>query len=145
MAGISNYLKALYLNWYFRDQAVTKPADVYVRIMRVLPNDAGTGGTEITGTGYAPEAVPTTDAGWTAPVQGTGTQWTITNAAIVDFGTPGSDWAPAGQEAVGVTIWDASSGGNYVGSSTFPAPKVFQSGDPVSFPIGDLKVTLAGA
>ena len=145
MAGISNYLKDQVLNGYFRDTAMTSPTNVYVALYSTMPNDAGTGGTELSGTGYARVAIPTTNAAWDAPAAGSGTVRFIQNAAAVDFGTAGSDWAPSGTPAVGFGLWDASSSGNYLGGSLFLSSKIIQSGDPVKFNAGSLDVQIQGS
>lgn len=145
MAGASTYLQDLFLNVFFRDTTFSQPANLYVRLYSVMPNDAGTGGTELTGTGYAPVAVPTTAAGWNAPGAGTGNQRLIDNAAAIDFGTAGSDWAPSGTPCVGYGLWDASSAGNYWGGKAFAASKVIQNGDPVKFLAGSLDILASGS
>lgn len=142
MAGASTFLSDSLLNHVFRDTSYTQPANVYVALNSTMPADAGTGGTELSGTGYARVAVPTTDAAWNAPSAGTGNKRQISNAAAVDFGTAGSDWAPSGTPAVGYTCWDASSGGNYLGGVTFSPSKIIQSGDPVKFNASSLVISL---
>lgn len=145
MAGFSTYLKDTLLNFYFRDGSLTPPANVYVELFSVMPNDAGTGGTALSGTGYARKAVPATNAEFSAPTAGTGTQRVISNVNVVDFGTAGSDWAPPAAQCVGFGFYDASSGGNYLGGNTFASPMVIQNTNPVRFNAGELDVILAGA
>lgn len=145
MAGFSNYLKDLTLNLLFRDGAFSQPANLYVALFSTMPSDAGTGGVEITGTGYARVAIATTAAAWSAPAAGTGTQRVIDNAAVVDFGTAGSDWAPSGTPAVGFGLFDAATAGNYWGGNAFAATKIIQSGDSVKFNVGALDAILAGS
>lgn len=138
MSPLSNWFVDQVLNEKFRDAAATKLNNLSVRLYSVLPNAAGTGGTELTGTGYAAQTLATTDAGVSAP---TGTPRTVDNAAVVDFGIAGSDWAPpAGPLCVGFGLWD---GANYVGGNTWTSgPIAIQNGNPVRFPAGELNVTL---
>lgn len=145
MAGISNYLKDLCLNLLYRDGTFTQPANLYVALFSTMPTDAGTGGVELTGTGYARVAIATTAAAWSAPAAGTGTQRVIDNVGVVDFGTAGSDWAPAAAPAVGFGLFDAATAGNYWGGNAFAASKVIQNGDPVRFNAGSLDTILAGS
>lgn len=145
MAGMSNYLKDLALNLLFRDGAFSQPANLYVALFSTMPSDVGAGGVELTGTGYARVAIATTNAAWSAPAAGMGTQRVIDNVGVVDFGTAGSDWAPSGTPAVGFGIFDAVTAGNYWGGNTFAASKIIQSGDPVKFNAGTLDVILAGS
>lgn len=130
------------LNEYFRaDQ--TPPANVYVALNRVLPNQAGSGGTEVPNAGsYA--RVGVARGGWSAPAAGTGAKRQIANSATVNFGTPSADWAPSGSEVVGFTLWTAQAygTGTYLGKGTLPST-VIQSGNPVTFEAGALKVTAA--
>lgn len=142
MAGASTYLSDAVLNHLARDTPFTQPANLYVALFSTLPADAGTGGTELSGTGYARVAIPTTDAAWNAPAAGTGNARKITNAAAVDFGTAGSDWAPSGTPCVGYGIYDNSSGGNYWGGVAFGSSKIIQSGDPVKFNAAALSIAL---
>ena len=145
MAGFSNYLKDLALNVLFRDTTFSQPANLYVALFSTMPSDAGAGGVELSGTGYARVAIPTTAAAWSAPAAGTGTQRVIDNVGVVDFGTAGSDWAPSGTPCVGFGLYDASSGGNYWGGNSFASSKIIQSGDPVRFNAGALDAILAGS
>ena len=144
MAGWSNFLKDATLNHHFRTTAYTPPANVHVALFSTMPTDAGTGGTELTGTGYARVAVAKGDASWSAPAAGTGTQRVISNVAQISYGTAGSDWAPAGTPAVGFGLYDAATGGNYLAGNTFAASKIIQNGDPVRFAAAALTIPLSG-
>jgi len=62
---------------------------------------------------------------------------TITNTAIVDFGTGNADWGTI----VGATIHDAITSGNQVAQSALATSKVI-SADPVSFQVGALTFSL---
>lgn len=142
MAGASTDLSDKLLNHVFRDTSYTQPATVYIALNSVMPADDGTGGTELSGTGYARVGVATTDAAWSAPAAGTGNKRKIDNAAAVDFGTAGSDWAPSGAPCVGFTQWTASSGGTYMGGAAFSASKIIQLGDPVKFNANTLVISI---
>ena len=60
----------------------------------------------------------------------------------MDFVTPSADWAPAGTPAVGFGLYDAATAGNYLGGALFASSKIIQSGDPVKFNAGELKIQL---
>lgn len=139
MAGASDYLVDLILNNFFRDGTFTQPANLHTALFSALPTNGGTGGTELTGTDYAREAVATTNAGWSAPTAN-GLAREITNAADVDFGVAGSDWAPSGSPCVGFGFYDAASGGNYWGGNPFPSNVIIQQGNPVRFLAGTLRI-----
>lgn len=109
---------------------------LYVALNSVIPDTDGTGGTEITGTGYARQATDLS-ADWTRTGQ------IFTNDNDIDFGTAGSNWAPVGSEAVAFTFWDASSSGNLRMLKALVAPRIINSGDPVKFPAGSIQITAA--
>lgn len=130
-------LKDALLNHVLRTSAYTQPTTLDVALWRT------TGG-EVTGTGYAREAIGTADANWTAPAAGTGTRRQCTNTAIVDFGTAGSDWATAGDPVTSLRIYE---GATLRFTLTEDAAgtnisKIIQSGDPVQIPIGQLVIFL---
>lgn len=138
MAGFGNGWVDDVLNREFRAVDYTPPTTHYIRLMRVMNDDAGAGGTELTGTGYAPVGVTRGTGAWSAPAAGSGNVRQIANAAAVDFGTAGSNWAPAGSECVGFEVWTASSGGRKVAGATFGTPLVIQATNPVRFAAGAL-------
>jgi hypothetical protein len=142
MAGFSNYLADSILNQKFRDEAATKLGTVHVALFSVMPNNAGTGGTELSAGNYARASLPTTDAAISAP---SGTPRSVDNVAAVDFGTASADWAPSGTPAVGFGLYDAATSGNYLGGAAFAASKIIQSGDPVKFNAGELNITLSAS
>lgn len=141
MAGKSNATADSWLNYEYRAVAYTPPATHYVALFSTMPNDAGSGGVELSGTGYARIGVTRASGSWSAPAAGTGNARQITNASAVDFGTAGSDWAPSGTPCVGFGIFDALTVGTYKGGAAFSASKIIQSGDPVRFPAASLVIS----
>src|SRR3954463_6374286 len=141
MAGVSNYLADLILNTIFRDGTFTQPPNLYVALFTTMPANDGTGGVEVTGTGYARVAVPTTNTGWSAPAANALAR-EITNAAAVDYGTAGSDWAPSASPVVGFGFYDALTAGNYWGGNPFGSNVIVQNGNPVRFTAGSLRAQL---
>jgi hypothetical protein len=126
-------LKDALLNHILRTTAYTQPGALDIALFRT------TGG-EVTGTGYARESVGTADANWSAPAAGTGTRRQCTNAAVIDFGTAGSEWAAAGDPVTQVRVYEGATlrwtltedaAGN-------PISKIIQSGDPVQIQAGSL-------
>jgi len=140
MAGLTNALADAELNQEFRAVARTYPATHYIALFTAMPAEDGTGGTEVTGTGYARQGITRGTAGWSAPAAGTGNKRKITNAADVNFGTAGSDWAPIGTPCVGFGVYDASTAGTLLATGTFASSVVIQSGNPVKFPTGSLAI-----
>lgn len=151
MSGMTNYLRNKVVDWFHRGQSYTPPATMYVRLCSTTPTAAATG-TELTGTGYAPEAISSSTTAWAATNAdgstanpSTGTNGTTSNNGVIDFGTAGGAWGTASHWE----LWDAASGGNrllfgvIVDANGDPAPRSIASGDPVSFPIGALRVIWA--
>lgn len=130
MSNASDYLEAALLNHVFRNTALTSPAAVYVALFNGDPTDAGSGGTEVTTTIRV--------AGRVAATFGAPSGGAIANTAAVDYGNA------AGAATVShFGIYDAASAGNLLahGSITGGAQSI-SAGNPVSFAIGDLTVTL---
>lgn len=86
--------------------------------------------TELSGTGYARVAVT-----FGAPSQVSGGAES-SNSAIVDFGTAGGSWGTATH----VVVYDASTSGEARYVIALTVSKTIASGDPVSFPVGTLKI-----
>lgn len=126
MAGKSDYLENALLDHVLRNTAYTSPTTVYVGLYTAAPTDAG-GGTEVSGGGYAREAA----------TFGAASGGSISNSAIVDFGTTTGAWGTVTHFG----IFDAETAGNLLYWDALTAEKVIGNGDPVSFPIGDLTVT----
>ena len=101
----------------------------YVALFTVLPADDGTGGTEVSGTGYA----RINSAGkWAAPSSGS-----VANHSALDFGTSGAAWGTI----VGWAIMTASSGGTMIRKGAITPNVSVPSGTPASFPAGSLPLS----
>lgn len=137
MAGnASTYLQAARQNWYKGTAYPTAPTNVYVALFTAMPTQAGTGGTEVSGTGYARQAIAAA-AGWST-ISGTG-PWSIANAGTVNFGNAGSAWGTV----LGFGIYDASTAGNLLYVATFGSSVVISNGAPVSFAAGAITISVA--
>jgi hypothetical protein len=135
MAGKSNYLESLLLNWCYNAAAMpTAPATAYVGLFTSDPTDTGAAGTEVTTTIRA--------AGRVAASFGTVTTAaganTIANDAIVDFG----DADAAVLDITHFATFDAASGGNMLHSNTITGgPVDVALGTEVKFQVGSLVVS----
>jgi len=127
---MTNYLENALVNHVLRNTALTSPTTVYLALYDASPTDTGTGGTEITGTGYSRQSVT-----FTAPTNGS-----TSNSSTLSFTNgSGGNWTIA---AVG--IMDASSGGNMLFHGTLTGgSKTVADGDTITFNAGDLDITLA--
>lgn len=86
---------------------------------------------EVTGTGYAREAL--IDADW-APAAG-GETATVNQ---ISFPAAGGSWGTVTH----VGLWDALTGGNLLWWGEMVTPKVVGSGDTIAFPVGNLSGTV---
>lgn len=125
MSGLSTYFANAILNWIKSSAFPSDPANVYCALFDGDPTDAGSGGTEVTGT--------IDSTGRKAVTFGSISGKTMANSADIDFGL-----ADAGADVTHVAIFDASSGGNMLGSFELASPRTVTTGDPVKFAIGDL-------
>lgn len=132
----STYLQAARLSWFKGTAHPASPADTYVALYTTMPTQAGTGGVEVSGTGYARVAIA--QAGWGA-ITGTG-PWQIATNAATNFGNAGSAWGTV----LGFGIYDALAG-NLLYIDTFATPVVISNGQPVAFASGVITITESGA
>lgn len=135
MAGISNYLENGLLDWWLRNQTLTIPATCYWRLYSANPDwETGTGGTEMSGTGYtAGGQAYTMSGGWSVASQGSNGGYRLTNTTGVTW-TCGSDW-PA---ITGVALWDSNSGGNMLFGGSYSADP--GNGDTVRIAAGAITI-----
>lgn len=131
----SDYFEEIIVRWACRNTAPpTAPTALFVAAWTVVPNEDGTGGTEVTGGGYARVSVTTGTAGtgvgsgWSDP--GTGVS---TNVADITFPTASASWGTI----VALTRMDASTGGNIIDIASPP-------GGPVAVGSGATFKVLAG-
>lgn len=108
----------------------TALANLYARLTTTTPTDSAAGTEVTTGVGYAPVDTKTK---WGTPSAGS-----VSNSAIVDYGTATGTWGTV----VGVELWTASSGGTRIAWGTLTTSKSPTNGDPVSFAVGTLVMTL---
>lgn len=131
MAGsFSDYLEDKVLKHVFTNTAYTAPTTLYVALFTVAPSDSG-GGTEVSGTAYARQAM-------TFTVSGTNPTQAVNNAAV-EFPTAGSAWGTI----VAAAVFDASSAGNMLAWADLTSNKTIASGDVFRFPSSSFTITLA--
>lgn len=118
----SDWLEAQLVNLLFRTAGFAKPTGLYYGLLTTAVADAGTGGVECSGGGYARVNLPPLDANYAAPTAGNGV---ASNVAAVTFPSPTAAWGAVAAMA----IYDASVAGNLVAHATFPSPKNVNSGD----------------
>jgi hypothetical protein len=124
MADLTNHAEALILKWLMTDETVTRPPAAYLALFSSATGEGG-GGTELSGSGYARQAIDFGTDG-------------ATNASDVIFTAAGGDWATATHHA----IFDAVSGGNMLWQKAMPASKQLDDGDTLTYPAGDIDLAL---
>lgn len=133
MTALVNQSKADCCQLLLRTGSPTKQTTHYVALFTTLPADDGTGGTEVSGTGYARVGYNPSDSNWSAISAGESH-----NLVKIQFGSPTANWGTV----VGWGIYSASSGGTYLLGDTLTTSRTINSGDPAPyFNPGDLSIT----
>lgn len=137
MSSASNYLEEKIGTHLLRTGTWTKPAELWVALFTTMPAEDGTGGVEVSGTGYARIQRGPADEAWEAPAAGNGL---YKNAEAIQFGAPTASWG----QIVGFGLYDAGTSGNYLLGNTFVAPVTVNNGDPApAFAAQQLTITVA--
>jgi hypothetical protein len=130
MAGFTQTWENNILNRVFRNQTVTFPTTVYVALYTTNPTDT-TEGTEVSGGGYARQAVT-----FGAP---SGNPAVISNSANVDFPVATANWGTI----TGFAIHSAASGtGNMIIWGTLTTSKSISTDDQARFLTNALQIQL---
>lgn len=132
--GLSDYFSNKLIDVVWRGQSFgmfVMPATMFLRLFTSMPGNDG-GGAEVSGAGYARQAIASSMAAWSG-TQGagtttasTGTSGRIGNNADIVFNPPGGDWGTVGY----VGLNDASSGGNLLLWAPLGTPKTISAGGP---------------
>jgi hypothetical protein len=130
MAALSDYAEKLLLDWMMTNGSVTRPTAWYVALFTTATDDAS-GGTEVSGNGYARQAVT-----FDAATSGTGT---TSNTDAPTFTAAGGDWGTITH----IAIHDAATGGNRLWHGAMAASKTIEDGDSLQFAIGNIDLTIA--
>jgi len=126
MSSFSNYLENKLIDHVFNNVAYTSPTTVYLAAYTVAPDDTG-GGTEVTGAGYARQAVSFESASGGANA----------NDAAVEYTADGGNYG----DVVAIGYFDAATGGNLLAWDDFTGATIDDT-DTLRFAIGALTNTL---
>jgi len=124
--SFSNTYETNVLNWALTNSSVTRPTSWYVGLYTSDPTDAGTG-TEVSGGGYAREAVTFTVTGNEA-----------TNSGVIEFDAATASFGTVTH----IAVLDALTGGNIITHGALSASKAIGTGDIFRIAAGDLDITL---
>jgi hypothetical protein len=139
--GMTSYLGNKILDWMWRGQARSAPANVYAAFMTAT-GTAGSAGTEVSGGAYARVAIACTLAAWEdtqnagGAVASSGTTNETETEAATNWTTPTADWGTV----TGMELYDASSGGNRLWWAPLITAKTILLGQTVSVAAGGIKV-----
>lgn len=131
MAGFSNYVEGLFLDWLFEGGAITTKTNTWVSLHTADPGD--TGANEKTdANGYA--RVSTGAANWE------GTVGARQNETEIAFTAATADWGTITHFG----LWDAAGvgSGSFLGGGTVTPNKSVYNGDQLKFTSGNLDFTL---
>ena len=132
--GISTYLANKLLDHQVGKTSYTMPT-VYVGLSSTTPTATGTNVTEPSSGSYA--RVATSGTTWNAASAGS-----LTNATGIAFPTATGDWLSAANLTHAV-LYDASSGGNFLGFSALATAKNCLNGDQLTLPAAGVTITLS--
>ena len=124
--SFTNHLETEILDHVFGGNAYTAPGTLYLGLYTATPSDTG-GGTELSGSGYARQAMAMSVSGNTA-----------SNSAVEEFATATGSWGTVTH----VGVFDASTSGNLLAYGALSASKTIATGDVFRIPAGDLDITL---
>ncbi len=132
MAGSkSDYLENKMLNHVLGGGDYTRPANVYLALYTVAPDDTG-GGTEIVGGNYARYMMVNNATNWPAATSGS-----KSNGVDIVFNTASAAWGTV----VAFGIFDAISAGNMLYWGTLSQNKTIDINDTAIFRAGTLTIT----
>ncbi len=124
--SFTNHLETEILDHVFGGNAYTAPSTLYLGLYTATPSDTG-GGTELSGSGYARQAMAMSVSGNTA-----------SNTAAEEFATATGSWGTVTH----VGVFDASTSGNLLAYGALSESKTIATGDVFRIPAGDLDITL---
>jgi hypothetical protein len=127
MSALSNYLEDALLSHTLGISALTAPT-VYLALFTTDPTDADTG-TEVTGSGYAREAI-------SFALSGTGE---AQNSSEETFTASGGNFGTVTH----IGLYDASTSGNLLYHGSLAASRLINDGESLVFSVGDITITLA--
>lgn len=130
MAALSDHAEKLLLDWLMTTGSATRPTAWYVGLFTAAPSDSG-GGTEVSGSGYAREAV--TFAAASTP------GGTTSNSGDVSFTASGGNWGTITH----IGIFDDEASGNLLWHGSMTASKIVNDGDTLQFSTGNIDLTIA--
>jgi len=130
MSAMSDYLENKFLDHFLGTASTSAPAAVYIGLHTSDPTDAGLTGGEISGNGYARQAM----------AFGASSSGTASNSGAVEFpAASGGDWGIITH----IGIYDASSSGNLLFHAALTTSKTISDGDIFKVAASGVDITAA--
>lgn len=141
---MSNYLENKLIDFLLRGQSFTAPSTLYFALCTTTPTDASTGGTitEVSGGNYSRQSLACSATNFLSTQGNTSTPSSGTNGTSSNNATISWNSVTWTATITSIAICDASSGGNMLWYSALSSSKTINSGDSVSFAVGDLTIQL---
>ena len=130
MGSFGDYAENAVLDWLFGSG---DPATWYIGLSTADPTDDGSGIAEPSGGSYARVAVTNNATNWPAASGGA-----KANGTAITFPQASASWGTVTH----FVIMDAASDGNMYVHAALDASKTVDSGDTLSFAVGELDITL---
>ena len=132
MSAMSDYLELELLKYVTgQTNGLGTAPTPYLRLWTTMPDEAGAGGTEVTGGSYAAYDAA---GDWPAPSAAS-----CANNLEMAFTEATANWGAV----LGVTLEDAATGGNMLVHDTFASSVTVNSGDTFRFAVSDFTITAA--
>jgi uncharacterized membrane protein len=138
--SFSNYAAQALLNSLFGKTsnfgALASAPTIYVGLSATTPNENGSNVTEPNGDSYA--RVSTAAGDWVAATDADPS--VVENANVITFPAASGDWV-YGVNLTHFVLYDAATGGNFLGAGALDVAKAVTNGNTASFAAGDLTVS----
>jgi hypothetical protein len=133
---LTDFLENKLLNLLFNRSVWSgKPTNLYFALFTVTPSDDGTGGIEVSGSGYARAVVAVDPANWTIA------SGTATNVNAITWNVATASWGGV----VSVGIYTASTGGTLLAIIPLTAAVTVDQYNQFKFDASGLSLSIAGA
>lgn len=128
MSDLTDYAENEILDHLLGTGAFTSPTNVYLGLCTTAPSDS-TGGTEVSGNGYARQAV----------AFGAASSGSADNSGTISFTASGGNWG----DITHWELWDALTTGNRLMHGALTSSRTINDGDTLEFAAGDITMTAA--
>lgn len=128
MSALSDYAETLIANFIANNATATRPTAWHLAIFTAAPSDAG-GGTEVSGSGYARQAI----------TFGAASSGVTSNTSTHTFTASGGNWGACTHFG----IFDASTAGNLLWHGALTASRTINDGESLTVAAAAFTLTLA--